>query len=43
MDESGEREVKAGDVVFVPGEEKHQFKNPTDRPWEFICLIPMRK
>ncbi len=43
VDESGEHEVKNGDVVFVPGGEKHQFKNTTDKPWEFICLIPMRK
>lgn len=43
VDQSGENEVKTGDVVFVPGGEKHQFKNPGDEPWEFICLIPMRK
>ena len=43
VDESGDREVKTGDVVFVAGEEKHQFKNPSDKPWEFICLIPVRK
>jgi len=43
VDESGDREVKTGDVVFVAGEEKHQFKNPTGQPWEFICLIPVQK
>jgi len=43
VDQSGENEVKTGDVVFVPGGEKHQFKNPGDVPWEFICLIPVRK
>ncbi len=43
VDESGDHEVKNGDVVFVPGGEKHQFKNTTDKPWEFICLIPMKK
>lgn len=43
VDQSGENEVKPGDVVFVPGGEKHQFKNPGHEPLEFICLIPMRK
>ncbi len=40
---SGQREVKGGDVVFVPGGEEHQFKNTGDKTWEFICLIPTRK
>ncbi len=43
VNQAGEHEVKTGDVVFVPGGEKHQFRNPGDKPWEFICLIPMRK
>ncbi len=43
VDQSGDNEVKTGDVVFVPGGEKHQFRNPGDEPWEFICLIPVRK
>jgi quercetin dioxygenase-like cupin family protein len=36
---SGEREVKKGDVVFVPNNEEHQFKNSGKDVLEFICLI----
>jgi quercetin dioxygenase-like cupin family protein len=32
--------VKEGNVVFVPGNEDHQFKNPGDVPLTFVCLIP---
>jgi len=42
VDQSGEHEVKSGDVIFVPGGEEHQFRNTGDKAWEFICLIPMR-
>ena len=31
---------KANDVVFVPADEKHQFKNNADKPLKFLCLIP---
>ena len=40
---SGERKVKSGDVIFVPGGEEHQFRNENDKALEFICLIPMKK
>lgn len=43
VDSSGEHEAGAGDVLFVPGGEIHQFRNTGDKPWEFICLIPMEK
>lgn len=32
--------VKAGDVVFVPPFEEHQYYNNSDKPLKFICLIP---
>lgn len=38
--EQGERPFAAGDVIFVPANEMHQFRNPGDQPLEFICLIP---
>ena len=38
--DSGERPFKAGDVIWVPPNEKHQFQNTGDTPAEFICLIP---
>jgi len=36
----GDRPVKGGDVVFVPGGEQHQFVNPGSETLAFLCLIP---
>lgn len=36
----GDRPCQAGDVVWIPPNEKHQFQNTGDGPFEFICLIP---
>jgi quercetin dioxygenase-like cupin family protein len=33
----------AGDVVFVPPNERHQFKNEGKTLLKFICLIPCNK
>jgi len=38
--EQGEKPFKAGDVIFVPANETHQFVNNNDTPLAFICLIP---
>jgi len=38
--EQGDRPFKAGDVIFVPPNEKHQFLNTGANPLSFICLIP---
>lgn len=38
--ESGDRPCQAGDVVWVPPNEKHQFQNAGRAPLEFLCLIP---
>lgn len=38
--EQGDRPFQAGDVIFVPANEKHQFQNAGDDALEFICLIP---
>ncbi len=40
VSEQGERALRAGDVVWVPANEKHQFRNAGDEPFKFICLIP---
>lgn len=32
--------VSAGDVVLVSPNEVHQFKNSSDKPFKFLCLIP---
>ncbi len=34
-------DVKRGDVVFVPPNEDHQFKNDGDSTLSFLCLIPI--
>ena len=32
--------VGPGDVVYIPGWERHQFENLTDDVFTFICIIP---
>ncbi len=39
----GERHIKAGDVIFIPGGETHQFKNPGETDLEFLCIIPEKQ
>lgn len=36
-----ENPIRKGDIVFIPGNEKHQFKNTGEQLLEFICLIPI--
>lgn len=38
--EAGERPFKAGDVIWVPPNEMHQFVNTGGEALKFICLIP---
>lgn len=35
-------EIKQGDFAFVPPNAMHQFKNPNDSNFEFICIVPER-
>ena len=35
-----ENAIQAGDVLFVPANEVHQFCNTGNAPLEFICLVP---
>lgn len=41
--EEGERPFRAGDSVFVPPREKHQFRNTGPEPLTMICMVPIRK
>ncbi|MDH5459671.1 MAG: cupin domain-containing protein [Candidatus Bathyarchaeota archaeon] len=42
--EGEERKFRAGDVIFISSNEKHQFKNTGMKTVKFLCLIPyMRK
>ena len=33
-------DISRGSVVFIPGNEEHQFRNNSDRDLVFACLIP---
>jgi len=35
-----EQALKAGDAIYVPANELHQFRNTAGGPLEFICLVP---
>ncbi|MBN1151072.1 cupin domain-containing protein [candidate division WOR-3 bacterium] len=41
--EEGEIELKKGFTVFVPSDEKHQYKNKGKGKFSFICLVPVEK
>jgi len=41
--EGRERKFRAGDVIFVPSNEKHQFKNNSEKTVKFLCLVPMHE
>ena len=34
------RPIAPGDVVFIPANEQHQFRNTAEQPLRFICLVP---
>lgn len=36
-----EHKVHKGDIIFIPSNEMHQFKNTGKQLFEFICLIPI--
>ena len=38
--EEGESRFRAGDVVFIPPNEKHQFKNDGAKLVKFLCFVP---
>jgi len=42
LGEDGEKAFKPGDVVFVPPDEEHQFRNTGDSVVRFLCLIPLQ-
>jgi len=40
--EQGDKPLQTGDVVLVPPDEKHQFKNRSDKNGaRFMCLVPV--
>jgi len=38
-----ERRFKEDDVIFIPQNETHQLKNPSEKTVKFLCLIPYKK
>lgn len=43
VDEDKEKRFKAGDVVFVAPNEKHQFKNNGSKMLRFLCIVPIKE
>ena len=40
VSEDLERPFGTGDVIFIPQNEKHQFKNTDEKTVKFLCIIP---
>ncbi len=41
IDEKGNAlDLAEGQAALVPANSMHQFKNPHDEPFEFLCIIP---
>ena len=38
-----EHEIAFGDVVYIPPDEAHQFKNSGEEPLGFLCVIPPKE
>jgi quercetin dioxygenase-like cupin family protein len=38
-----EHEIAFGDVVYIPPDEVHQFKNSSEESLGFLCVIPPRE
>lgn len=38
-----EHEVGVGDVIFISGNEIHQFFTLGDEPFGFLCIVPARR
>ena len=41
--ENDERPLEPGDVVWMPPDEIHRFRNAGDGPFIFMCMIPILK
>jgi len=38
-----EYEISTGDVVYIPGNEIHQFFTLGDKPFGFLCVVPAQR
>ncbi len=41
--ENDEYELNVGDVVYIPGNEVHQFFASGQEPFVFLCVVPARR
>ena len=41
--ENNEYELNTGDVVYIPGNEVHQFFASGQEPFGFLCVVPARR
>jgi len=41
VSDGGETSFGPGDVIFMPGGEKHNFRNTGDEPVTLLCLVPL--
>ncbi len=40
--EAGDRPIRTGTAIFIPGEELHQFVNTGYETLRFICVVPQK-
>lgn len=38
-----DQNVRAGDVIYVPADEEHQFRATGPDPLRFLCMVPMSR
>jgi quercetin dioxygenase-like cupin family protein len=43
VSKNGEIPIREGSVIFVEPNEEHNFKNTGDKPFVFLCMIPLQK
>jgi len=43
VDEERERKFRTGDAIFIPPNEKHQFKNKGEKTVKFLCVVPIHE
>ena len=40
---NNEHELNPGDIVYIPGNEVHQFFTSGQEPFGFLCVVPARR
>ncbi|MEM1539358.1 MAG: cupin domain-containing protein [Candidatus Bathyarchaeia archaeon] len=42
ISDCGQRKIKLGDAIFIPPNEKHQFRNNGEKTLKFLCMVPTK-